>query len=160
MGFQESDITSRLERERDTQSPVLSFAVKCLKISGTCVWTKKPWCPHREYFYQGVVEFTCWLVMASWFLNRWDAGLACKGARTMSRLLRAGGSSPCGLHSSPGTCSLEATGSSRQKGWCKRHGKHWESQCSLCLGCSFFLSLFWQLFLAQRALSNVVNLSQ
>ena len=55
----------------------------------------------------------------------------------MSSLLRGGGSSPCGPHSSPGTCSLEATGSSRQKGWCKRHGKHWESQCSLCLGCSF-----------------------
>ena len=52
---------------------------------------------------------------------------------------------PRGLHSSPGTCSLEATGSSCQKGWCKRQGKHWsmctEIQCSLCLGCSYFSEL-------------------
>lgn len=51
--------TKERERKRETQSPALSFAVKCPKISSTCISAKRLWCPHRECFDQGAVESTC-----------------------------------------------------------------------------------------------------
>lgn len=68
-----------------TQSPVLSFATKCLKISGTSIPTKKRWSRHMSMSPRGWENLLAdGLVMVTQFLNRPNASLACKGATMQS----------------------------------------------------------------------------
>lgn len=102
-----------------TQSPRLSFATKCLKISGTSVSTRKTWSRHTEHFHHGVVEFTCWQVSYGELVSqrvKCESGLQ-RSHHTKSEQLRGGRSSRrCPVFTALVECSLEATDSLCPKG--------------------------------------------